>query len=49
MLALLLLHLIAAAAAPLLVRRWGRQAFLVLALVPVVAFAYESGLVTPGR
>jgi multicomponent Na+:H+ antiporter subunit A len=34
MLALLLLHLLAALLAPVLVRWWGRQAFLALALVP---------------
>jgi multicomponent Na+:H+ antiporter subunit A len=39
-LALLLAHLVAATAAPLLVRWWGRQAFLVLALVPAVSFAW---------
>ncbi len=37
MLVLLLLHLAAAAAAPVLVRWWGRQAFLALALVPGVS------------
>ena len=36
----LLLHLLAAGLAPLLVRRWGRQAFLVLALVPAAAFGW---------
>src|SRR4051794_41913851 len=35
---LLLLHLLAAVLAPLLVRWWGRRAFLVLALVPAAAF-----------
>jgi multicomponent Na+:H+ antiporter subunit A len=39
-LALLLLHLVAATAAPLLVRLWGRQAFLGLALVPAASFAW---------
>jgi multicomponent Na+:H+ antiporter subunit A len=39
-LALLLLHLVAALLAPLLVRWWGRQAFLALALVPGVSFAW---------
>jgi len=37
---LLLLHLVAALAAPLLVRWWGRQAFLALALVPAVSFGW---------
>jgi multicomponent Na+:H+ antiporter subunit A len=37
---LLLLHLSAAVLAPVLVRWWGRQAFLVLALVPGAAFAW---------
>lgn len=40
MLVLLLVHLAAAALAPLLVRWWGRQAFLVLALVPAAAFGW---------
>ena len=40
MLLLLLLHLVAAVLAPVLVRWWGRQAFLVLALVPAVAFGW---------
>jgi multicomponent Na+:H+ antiporter subunit A len=35
---LLLLHLIGAVLAPVLVRLWGRTAFLVLALVPAVTF-----------
>jgi multicomponent Na+:H+ antiporter subunit A len=39
-LAVLLLHLLAAVLAPLLVRWWGRQAFLVLALVPAVGFCW---------
>jgi multicomponent Na+:H+ antiporter subunit A len=38
--ALLALHLVAAACAPLLVRWWGRQAFLALALVPGAGFAW---------
>jgi multicomponent Na+:H+ antiporter subunit A len=38
--ALLALHLIAALGAPVLVRWWGRQAFLVLALVPAVSFGW---------
>jgi multicomponent Na+:H+ antiporter subunit A len=37
---LLLLHLAAAVLAPLVVRRWGRQAFLALALVPAVSFGW---------
>ncbi|MQA33918.1 Na+/H+ antiporter subunit A [Modestobacter roseus] len=37
---LLILHLAAAVLAPLLVRWWGRQAFLVLALVPATAFGW---------
>ena len=40
MLALLIAHLVAATAAPLLVRWWGRQAFLALALVPAVSFGW---------
>ena len=40
MTALLLLHLLAAVVAPLLVRWWGRQAFLALALVPGAAFGW---------
>ena len=40
MLFLLLLHLLAAVLAPLLVRWWGRQAFLALALVPAAGFAW---------
>ncbi len=51
MLALLLLHLVAATAAPLLVRWWGRQAFLALAAVPAVAFVWtmaQLGTVTGG-
>ncbi|MGY1709389.1 Na+/H+ antiporter subunit A [Geodermatophilus sp. SYSU D00758] len=38
---LLLAHLVAALVAPLLVRWWGRQAFLALALVPAAAFAWS--------
>ncbi|MDT0277451.1 Na+/H+ antiporter subunit A [Blastococcus goldschmidtiae] len=38
--ALLLLHLVAAVLAPVLVRRWGRDAFLALALVPAAAFVW---------
>ncbi|RBY74625.1 Na+/H+ antiporter subunit A [Blastococcus sp. TF02-09] len=51
MTALLLAHLIAALAAPVLVRWWGRQAFLVLALVPAAGFAWvlaQLGTVTDG-
>jgi multicomponent Na+:H+ antiporter subunit A len=40
MIALLSLHLLAALLAPVLVRWWGRQAFLVLALVPAVGFVW---------
>ncbi|WP_029431167.1 Na+/H+ antiporter subunit A [Blastococcus sp. URHD0036] len=40
MLVLLLLHLLAALLAPVLVRWWGRSAFLALALVPGVAFGW---------
>jgi multicomponent Na+:H+ antiporter subunit A len=50
-LALLIAHLVAATAAPLLVRWWGRQAFLVLALVPAAGFAWvlaQLGTVTGG-
>jgi multicomponent Na+:H+ antiporter subunit A len=37
---LLLLHLLAAVVAPVLVRWWGRQAFLALALVPAATFGW---------
>jgi multicomponent Na+:H+ antiporter subunit A len=37
---LLLLHLLAAVLAPVLVRWWGRQAFLALALVPAAGFGW---------
>ncbi|MGY1802859.1 Na+/H+ antiporter subunit A [Blastococcus sp. SYSU D00922] len=40
MLVLLLAHLVAAVLAPVLVRWWGRQAFLALALVPAAACAW---------
>ncbi|SFK90468.1 Na+/H+ antiporter subunit A [Geodermatophilus ruber] len=40
MTSLLLLHLLAAVFAPALVRWWGRQAFLALALVPAVGFVW---------
>ncbi|WP_448614522.1 Na+/H+ antiporter subunit A [Modestobacter sp. URMC 112] len=43
MTALLLLHLLAALVAPLLVRWWGRQAFLALALVPAAGFGWVLG------
>ncbi|SFO11364.1 multisubunit sodium/proton antiporter, MrpA subunit (TC 2.A.63.1)/multisubunit sodium/proton antiporter, MrpB subunit (TC 2.A.63.1) [Geodermatophilus obscurus] len=42
MLALLLLHLLAGVLAPVLVRWWGRQAFLALALVPAAGFAWVT-------
>ena len=51
MLAFLLLHLLAAVLAPLLVRWWGRQAFLVLAVVPAATFGWllsRLGTVTGG-
>jgi multicomponent Na+:H+ antiporter subunit A len=50
-LAVLLCHLVAAVVAPLLVRWWGRQAFLVLALVPAAGFVWvmaQLGAVTGG-
>ncbi|TFV65101.1 UNVERIFIED_ORG: Na+/H+ antiporter subunit A [Bacillus sp. AZ43] len=40
MLALLLVHLVAAVLAPVLVRWWGRNAFLALALVPLAGFVW---------
>ncbi|MBV8967000.1 MAG: Na+/H+ antiporter subunit A, partial [Mycobacteriaceae bacterium] len=40
MLAILLAHAVAAALAPLLVRRWGRLAFYPLALVPAASFVW---------
>jgi multicomponent Na+:H+ antiporter subunit A len=40
MIALVLAHFVAAAAAPVLVRRVGRRAFLLLALVPLVSFVW---------
>lgn len=40
MLALIALHLVAAAAAPLLFQRWGRNGFLALAVVPAAAAAW---------
>ncbi|HEU4568321.1 MAG TPA: Na+/H+ antiporter subunit A [Marmoricola sp.] len=43
MLALVLVHAVGSAAAPVLVRRWGRRAFPVLALVPLAAFAWTAG------
>ncbi|MCF6736656.1 Na+/H+ antiporter subunit A [Blastococcus sp. KM273129] len=51
MLALLLLHLVAAVLAPVLVRWWGRTAFLALALVPAAGFVWvlaQLGRVTGG-
>ena len=51
MTALLLLHVLAAILAPVLVRWWGRQAFLALALVPGAAFGWvltRVGTVTGG-
>ncbi|MCW2698350.1 MAG: mnhA, partial [Modestobacter sp.] len=51
MIDLLVLHLVAALVAPLLVRWWGRQAFLALALVPAVGFGWvvaQLGAVTGG-
>jgi multicomponent Na+:H+ antiporter subunit A len=41
---LLLLHLFAAMAAPVLVRWWGRTAFLALALVPAAGFTWVAQL-----
>jgi multicomponent Na+:H+ antiporter subunit A len=46
-LVLLLLHLIAGVLAPVLVRWWGRQAFLALALVPGAAFAWVLSRLGP--
>ena len=46
MTALLLLHLLAAVLAPVLVRWWGRRAFLVLALVPAAAFGWLPAQLT---
>ncbi|GAB3972543.1 proton-conducting transporter transmembrane domain-containing protein [Plantactinospora veratri] len=43
MLMLLALHLVAAALAPALVRRWGRAAFLPLAVAPASAFGWALG------
>ncbi|MDG4785750.1 Na+/H+ antiporter subunit A [Micromonospora sp. WMMD1102] len=51
MLMLLALHLVAAALAPALVHRWGRLAFLPLALPPAAAFGWalgQTGVVTAG-
>ena len=47
--ALLLLHLLAAVLAPVLVRWWGRQAFLVLALVPAAAFGWLLAQLADGH
>lgn len=44
MVEILLLHLVAAAGAPILVRKMHRRAFAVLAVVPAVSFAYLLGL-----
>ncbi|MGX7670817.1 Na+/H+ antiporter subunit A [Plantactinospora sp. DSM 117369] len=52
MLMLLALHLVAAALAPALVRRWGRRAFLPLAVAPASAFGWAlgyAGTVRDGR
>src|SRR5699024_50557 len=40
MLVLIALHMVAAAAAPMLVRRWDRRAFIALAAVPAIAFGW---------
>jgi multicomponent Na+:H+ antiporter subunit A len=48
MLAILFAHAVAAAVAPVLVRRWGRQAFYSLALVPLGSLAWV-GLHWPGH
>ena len=42
MLAVLFAHAVAAAVAPVLVRRWGRQAFYPLALVPLVSLGWVA-------
>ncbi|MGY1679603.1 Na+/H+ antiporter subunit A [Geodermatophilus sp. SYSU D01176] len=47
MLFLLLLHLIAGVLAPVLVRWWGRQAFLALALVPAAGFGWVLSRLGP--
>ncbi|SHN86657.1 multisubunit sodium/proton antiporter, MrpA subunit (TC 2.A.63.1)/multisubunit sodium/proton antiporter, MrpB subunit (TC 2.A.63.1) [Geodermatophilus obscurus] len=47
MLVLLLLHLIAGVLAPVLVRWWGRQAFLALALVPAAGFGWVLSRLGP--
>jgi multicomponent Na+:H+ antiporter subunit A len=44
---LLLLHLIAGVLAPVLVRWWGRQAFLALALVPAAGFVWVLSRLGP--
>jgi multicomponent Na+:H+ antiporter subunit A len=46
-LVLLLLHLTAGVLAPVLVRWWGRQAFLALALVPAAAFVWVLSRLGP--
>jgi multicomponent Na+:H+ antiporter subunit A len=51
-LALILAHAVASLAAPVLVRRWGRRAFPVIALVPLVAFVWtvsRTDAVADGR
>ncbi|HEX8931269.1 MAG TPA: proton-conducting transporter membrane subunit, partial [Actinomycetota bacterium] len=47
MLVLLVLHLIAGVLAPVLVRWWGRQAFLALALVPAAGFVWVLSRLGP--
>jgi multicomponent Na+:H+ antiporter subunit A len=47
MLALVLAHFVAAAVAPVLLRRFGRRAFLVLALVPAAAFGWAAAQTGP--
>jgi len=47
MLVLLLLHLVAGVLAPVLVRWWGRQAFLALALVPAAGFGWVLSQLGP--
>ncbi|MGY1760078.1 Na+/H+ antiporter subunit A [Geodermatophilus sp. SYSU D00779] len=47
MLVLLLLHLLAGVLAPVLVRWWGRQAFLALALVPAAGFVWVLSRLGP--
>ncbi|MEE3920143.1 hypothetical protein V2I01_23630 [Micromonospora sp. BRA006-A] len=47
MLVLLIVHLVAALLAPLLVRRWGPRACLLLALAPAATAVWAAG--APGR